>query len=292
MTIEEARNIYDKFNRKNDNYTEEEFFLYTEAAGLLIRETKDSDCMLNLGGYYYSQKNYDLAFKYYEMSADYGNEFALVCLGYIWYYGRTGEVDYKKAYEYFSRAGYNSVAKYKIADMYHNGYYVEKDEAKYKEIIEELYRVYKDTNYVDEPLPELCVRLAGIRKEEGNITEAVKLLKQGKSMLGSRIGYSPFWGNLNIMESLITELYSLIPFDRDDFDFYDLFELLKKPVKVQFTYNDTKYMIESVAEEDGTVSVCFNGKWYRTFKDLISKEKMDDSLITLCTWKYKDFEVL
>lgn len=81
--------------------------------------------MADLGGYYYELKKYDLALKYYNMAAELGSEGTEVCLGYVWYYGRTGKVDYEKAFHYFSMAGRNPVAEYKIADMYHNGYYVE-----------------------------------------------------------------------------------------------------------------------------------------------------------------------
>ena len=57
------------------------------------------------------------------------------CMGYIWYYGRTGERNYKKAFEYFSTMmeKENLVATCKIADMYKNGYYVEKNQEKYKD---------------------------------------------------------------------------------------------------------------------------------------------------------------
>lgn len=62
---------------------------------------------------------------------------AYECLGYIWYYGRTGERDYKKAFEYFSKMmdKGNLVAEYKVADMYKNGYYVDKDQNKYENMI-------------------------------------------------------------------------------------------------------------------------------------------------------------
>ena len=105
MTIQEAQIIVDRFHRNNGNYTEEEFFLYTEAAGFLIHETKDSEIMLNLGGYYYDQKRYELALKYYEMAMAHGNGDAAIGLGYIWYYGRTGTVDYEKAFHYFDEGG-------------------------------------------------------------------------------------------------------------------------------------------------------------------------------------------
>ena len=83
-------------------------------------------------------KRFDLALKYYEMAASYDYDEAYECLGYIWYYGRTGERDYKKAFEYFSKMMNKGhlVASYKVADMYKNGYYVEKNMETYKKIIE------------------------------------------------------------------------------------------------------------------------------------------------------------
>ena len=291
MTIAEAQIIIDQFHRNNGNYTDEEFFLFTEAMGLIIRETNNSDYMLDLGGYYYEQKNYDLALKYYNMAADLGNESAIVGLGYIWFYGRTGTVDYEKAFHYFSKAGRNPIAEYKIADMYHNGYYVEKDETKYKEIVERLYGAFRGTNYVEDPLPELCTRLAGIRESEGNIPEAIRLLREGKSMLSSRIGYNPFFGNFSIMRGLIEHLYRLTPLDKKNIDLYDLYEVFKKPVTVKFTFKGKTYTIASSREEDGSVAVYFAGKWYRNIGDLLMQAKLDGYLITLSTWKMKDFEV-
>ena len=292
MTVSEARTIVEQFNRNNGNYTEEDFFLYTEAAGFLIRETNDPRIMLNLGGFYYEQKNYDLALKYYTMAAEHGYEEAEVCLGYIWYYGRTGTVDYEKAFHYFSMAGQNPVAEYKIADMYHNGYYVEKDEEKYKEIIEDLYQAFRGTNMLEDPLPELCVRLAGIREREGDISEAIRLLREGKSMLSSRIGYNPFFGNYSIMQGLIRDLYRLTPLDKNKFDLFDLYEVFREPVTVRFTFEGKQYTIESSREPDGSVAVCFQGKWYRSVNDMLMNAKLGEYLMTLSPWKMKNFEVI
>lgn len=292
MTIPEAQIIVDKFHRNNGNYTEDEAFLYTEAMNFLIRETNDSDYMLDLGGYYYELKKYDLALKYYDMAAELGNDEAEVCLGYIWYYGRTGKVDYEKAFRYFSMAGRNPVAEYKIADMYHNGYYVEKDDAKYKEIIERLYKAFRGTNYVEDPLPELCTRLAGIREQEGDIEEAVRLLREGKSMLSSRIGYNPFFGNFSIMRGLIRDLFRLTPLDREHFDLYDLYAVFEEPVTVTFTYKGKLYTITSSREEDGSVAVCFQDKWYRSIHDMLMNAQLDGHHMTLSPWRMKDFAVI
>lgn len=140
MTIIEARRICTDYYYKT-NPSEEDTFLYTEALRFLIEEAKDADYMVELGGLYYESRQFDLALKYYELAAEYNNLYAISNLGYIWYYGRTGERNYEKAFYYFDKARQmgDIIAAYKVADMYKNGYFVEKDYVKYKEIIEELY---------------------------------------------------------------------------------------------------------------------------------------------------------
>ena len=118
MTIPEAKTIVENYYQKNGNNTEEECFLLTEALSFLIHETNNSRYMVQLGGFYYYQKNYELALKYYTMAAELGNESAVIGLGYIWYYGRTGIVDYEKAYKYFSKVEGDPVADYKLADRH------------------------------------------------------------------------------------------------------------------------------------------------------------------------------
>lgn len=292
MNIGEALNIYNGFYNNNGDYGEDDLFMFTEATKYLIEETDDPEYMLALGGVYYENKFFDLALKYYEMAAVRDYEPAMLCLGYIWYYGRTGAVDYKKAFEYYSKAVQNIVAQYKIADMYKNGYYVQQNYDKYKEIIERLYPAIRYTNNAGDPLPEICLRLAGIRENDRNTDEALRLLRQGKSMLGIRIKYDPFFGNLTIMNDIVDMLYRLSKFDMSDCDFYDLFYLLKDPVKVGFSYNGTQHIIESVNEQDGSVSICFDGKWFRTFNDLLTKSDLNGELITIVTEKMKDFKII
>lgn len=292
MTIPEAKTIVENYYQKNGNNTEEECFLLTEALSFLIHETNNSRYMVQLGGFYYYQKNYELALKYYTMAAELGNESAVIGLGYIWYYGRTGIVDYEKAYKYFSKVEGDPVADYKLADMYHHGYYVEKNEEKYKEIIEKLYDLYRNTRYVDQPLPEICTRLAEIRENDGNKQEAVNLLLEGKKMLSSRIAYDPFFGNFSIMKGLINNLYRLKPLNKNKFDLFDLYEVFKQPVKVSFMYKNECYIIESSVEDDGTIAVCFLGKWYRSIDDLLMQAKLNDQNITLIAWRFKDFKII
>ena len=297
MTIKEARKIEEEF-RKNNNPTDDEIFLYTEAMEYLIKELNDPADMLGLGGFYYEIKNYDLALKYYEMSANMDYEPAYECLGYIWYYGRTGEKDYKKAFECFSKIAKtgNIVAEYKIADMYKNGYYVEKSQEKYEEIIEKIYNYMKDYDPFDEmnvffPFPEVWTRFAKIQKDRGNLKEAAELYLQAKRILAVRIKQNAFFGNINIMMWLIDDLYDIIEFNKEDFDFYDLFYLLKFPHKIKFKYKDIDYLIESVMEGN-ECTVKFNNKWYHDRREFIGEATIRERKLTDIYNDLYGFEVI
>lgn len=278
MTIKEARKIIDKYELKSVLSQDEEFML-TEAFDFLIEKTHDPRYMVRLGGFYYEQKDFDLALKYYEMADSYGDPWAPEGLGYIWYYGRTGEKEYKKAFEYYSKAAKNGFlrSKMKVADMYKNGYYVEKDYDKYCSLIEELYHQVNEGYGWDEK-NDIYIRLAKIRKEQGNTDEAVRLLLEAREYLADKIEFNPFFGDLNVMGWLIGDLYEMIDVDAADIDLYDLYHIMKNPCKVAFTYDGKEYVIDAV-EEEGGVSVHFGDKWYRSIEDFFKKAEIDGERI-------------
>lgn len=291
MTVNEAKEIARDFF-DNQNPSEEEAFLFTEAMNYLIEEEHDPAAMMDLGGYYYEIKRFDLALKYYEMAATYDYDPAYECLGYIWYYGRTGERDYKKAFEYFTKMmdKGNPVATYKVADMYRNGYYVEKNQAKYEEIIEKLYPKVKDMRNVFDPVPEVFTRLARIKTQQGKKDEAINLYLYAKDFLAQRIRYNAFFGNMNIMKWLIDDLYELIEFDKEAFDFYDMYYLLKTPNKITFLLDDEEMVLESVLEGD-ECTVCFNGKWFHSRDDFFKDAEVDGTKVTERYDEFYGFEV-
>lgn len=292
MTVPEAYQIARSFYRK-DCPSDEDVFMFTEAMQFIISETKSPDAMLDLGGYYYGQKEYGLALKYYELAAEYKSTAAYECLGYVWYYGRTGRRDFEKAFKYFSlgkEAG-NIVSSYKIADMYKNGYYVEKSFEKYKEIIEELYDSVKNADDLGEPLPEIFTRLARIRKDEGKTDEAVRLYLYAKDFLAQRISYNAFFGNLNIMMWLIDDLYTLTEFDEENFDFYDLYYLLQRPCRAAFRRGREHFELEVSDNNGGELEIRLNDKWFRTREDFFKKASSGDSLLTAIYDELYGFEV-
>ena len=291
MTILEAKEIC-RDHYSSTHPSEEDTFLYTEALRFLVEETKDPNAMVELGSVYYEARQFDLALKYYELAAEYDNLYAISDLGYIWYYGRTGEKDHEKAFYYFDKARQmgDVIAAYKVADMYKNGYYVEKNYEKYKAIIEELYPKVRHARFLNEPLPEIFTRLARIRTEEGRTQEALRLYDEAREFLAQRIQEHPFFGDLNIMKWMIEDIYRLRKFDKEDVELYDLYYLLTSPVKVSFTFEGEAHEVEAV-QEGGGVVVRFDDKWFRTVDDFFQKAELDGELLTMRYEELYDFEV-
>ena len=291
MTTAEAKRIIEDFE-DDRRHSDEEEFLFVEAMQFLIDEKHDPSDMMHLGGHYYEKRHFDLALKYYEMADSYGYDEAAECLGYIWYYGRTGEPDYRKAFEYFSKLMKKGhlVATYKVADMYKNGYYVAKDQAKYEEIIEDLFPKVVSLKNPFDPVPEVFTRLAKIRVSQKRIDEAEDLYLYSKEFLAHRIRYNAFWGNLNIMKWLIGDLYELIEFDEEHFDFYDLYYILKTPHKITFLYDNAEQQVESVMDGEES-SVCFNGKWFRSIDDFFKNGTIGGIKLTAIYKELCAFEV-
>ncbi len=297
MTITEALQIEQDY-MDITNPTDDQEFLYTEALGFLIEETKNPRYMYDLGWYYCTKKRFDLEIKYLEMAAEYNFGPALEELGYMWYYGQHGEKDYKKAFEFFSRGAdiahdeypRSLWCKYKLADMYRNGYAVEKDEKKYRKIIEDAYEEVKDPQYLNDPFPEIAWRMAGIWITDGKKKQAENLLRKAKRFLAERISVENFWGYIETMGRIIGDLYELKPFDGKTFDFYDLFYLTKKPGKWNFMYNGRKYQIECSNDEDH--AVCFEGKYYRSFADFCQKAVIEKERVTAVYDALYNWEVI
>ncbi len=292
MTVQEARRMIQNFDESRVLSKSDEF-RFIEAMNFLIEKERNPRDMMYLGGYYYEIKQFDLALKYYEMAAALDYDEAYECLGYIWYYGRTGEKDYPKAFSYFSKMMEKGhlVATYKVADMYKNGYGVAKDVEKYKAIIESLYEEVKTCTNVFDPIPEVYTRLAHIRKDQGRTEEAVKLFFYAKMVLAQRIQHNAFFGNLNIMKWLIDDVYQLYEFDEDDFDFYDLYYLLKTPHVIRFTLGSDTMELKSVME-DGACVICFNGKWFRDRDAFFQNADINGVKVTAIADRFYDFEVV
>ena len=297
MTIIEAQRILEDFYRLS-NPGEEDRFLAAEALDYLIAETKDPRYMLTLGSMYYEQKQFELARKYYELAAEYDDTSALNCLGYIWYYGRTGKPDYEKAFHYYDRARRRGDmnAAYKVADMYRRGLYVKKDAARYREIIEELYHECRRHSawYLGHPyskLPEIYLRMGELLASDGKVKKALKLYETARPLVARRICDSAFFGDRTVMKELIGKIYELRQPDPARIGLYDFYELLRTPCLVKFFFEGGPHEAEAV-EEDGAVVIRFDRKWYRTIDDFFAKAQIGDELLTTLYEELYGFEVI
>jgi len=117
------------------------------------------------------------------------------------------------------------------------------------------------------------------------------LLSEAKESLEWCISENACFESYSFMQDVVEKLYELKPLDAANMNFFDLYELLKKPIKVQFTYYGKKYTIESSEEEDGTIAVCFDGKLYRTINDMMMNAKINGKLVTKNIWSVEDIRI-
>lgn len=280
LTIEKAQQILDDYYDLTHTKYEDDISLI-RALEFLIQETKDPEFMVELGGWYYEQRQFDLAEEYYLMAASLEYVDAYECLGYIYYYGRVGQPDYKKAFHYYKLASDkgNLVASYKLADMYKNGNYVSKDYSKYVEIIKSLYPLIQGATNTFDPVPEIYSRLAKIYVEEGNEDQAIQLLLIAKEFQSQRLIYSQFFGDLTIMKYIVNDLYSLIQFDPNYMDLFDLYYALQKPCKVAIEILGEDHIIEA-KYEDGLFYICMENKNYEDVDQFFLKAKINGEPIS------------
>lgn len=276
MDITQARKIVSDFERKPEP-NEDDVFMYTEALDYLIRETGNPHYMVRLGGFYYGEKHFDLAEKYYLLADEYNYEEAAACLGYIYYYGRTGEKDYEKAFKYYSRSADlgNPQSAYKVADMFRNGYAVEKDFDKFASIVKGLWNKRSSDGYIQYLTPEIASRMGMIKEHEGKNKDAYDFYKLAKRSLVRRLKDDGFFGNFTIMSMLIDNIHRVHEVSPEEFDFYDLYVLLKTPSSWKVVLFGKEYIITS-EQEDGGITVACDGKYYRNISDFITGGTVED----------------
>ncbi len=291
MTIREARRIIEQAGRSYPSQEEE--FQFVEALEFLISEENNPEDMMILGGYYYGHERFDLALKYYEMAAEFELAVANQGLGYLWYYGLCGEIDYEKAFFYFAKSvdQGNRLCVYTLADMIENGYYVEQNHSMYVELIEKAYLDVKDRKNLQVPVPEVFWRLAKIRVEQGCLDQADSLCCYAIDFLAQRLRYHAISEDLRLMKDLMNLRYSIIKFDAAWFQFYDLFYLLQSPVQICFTYAGKEQKLEALME-DGACVIHFNDKWYRNVDVFFANACVNNQRLTAVYAELDEFKII
>ena len=267
-----------------DNPSQDDDFVFIESLKFLIEETQDPKYMTELAWYYCEHKRFDLEIRYLEKAAELGSKQAYEELGYMWYYGQHGEQDFEKAFYYFSKGAEKGGlwCRYKLADMYRFGCFVEKDEARYCRMIEEVYEEIKNPTRLNQPFPEVCLRLAGIRDEQGRKDEAIDLLVKGKKFMAERLSLDPFWGHIEVMGRIVRYLDEIsfsLPSRFPSNDFYEFFIFTETHGRYFMSYRGRRIKIE-VTEENGEKAIRYDGKWYRSFEDFCSRAEVEGKKFT------------
>lgn len=274
MDKKQAQGIVENMERKERGgpLSESDAYQREEALHYLCDVENDAEAMGYLGGLYYEQEKYPLAEKYYLLSYENGNKAIANCLGFIYFYGRVGTPDYKKAFRYFSEAKElgDMEAAMKLADMYERGLGVEKDEKKYEEILRDLWKKLKDCNKLFEPIPEIAHRLAYIDIQRGDLDEAEEMLFRGRSFIVQRIYYNAFWGNFIVARRTETLLGQIGLIDEETPEIFDLFYCLKTPSRYSLFYAGNRYDISSFLDE-GKIRVRFGNQVYASIEDFLRK---------------------
>lgn len=271
-------------------------FMLVEALEFLIEKSKEPKYMHELAWYYATIKRIDLEEKYLMMAAEYDYGLSIMELGYIYYYGQNGVVDYKKAYQSFKKASKlcsepdKFWCMYKLADFYHNGYYVKKNEEKYRKMIENLHKKMGWPKYLSDPYPEVAYRLANIRIEDKDKSDAIYLLESAKCFMQQRLKYEPFWGHIELMGMIVNRLYGIRDFDYDDVTLYDLFYLIDKHKSISFKHQGEKYSIE-VDKSQGELVIKFGDTWYKSKQDFFEKARIEEKPLTSLYEDLYKFEV-
>lgn len=290
---------------ENDDYGEEVLseeerdFLHTEALEYLVKSyLPDLDEYLaggnvdtanlmassyNLACDYRDKGYYEYALKYYEIGVALREPLSYEQAGLLYYYGLGTETNYEKAFNYLNEAdkkGWDN-GSYILADMYRYGQYVERDEIRYKEIIQSLANHYgRNENWMN-CAAEVAYRLAGIWLEEGKKEAAYALLCRAESLIKKRLVKSgravTFQPDIDLLLDIQDRMFGDKPDAFELLSLSDIFFIEKYGLtgRLNFDYDDQNYTILLCNESDGTTSVFFEGEWFRSCSDFFDRAEID-----------------
>lgn len=145
---------------------------------------------------------------------DYSFGYAANTLGYIYYYGRLdgGVPNYERAFYYYSVASsFNIIeAKYKLADMFMNGYYVMKNPPM---AFQTYLKLYNETKFFFESgdagcdFADCALRLGdSLKVIPGQELQRYKILLEAKYAIDKRLQIAPDFGDRNVKDNIVKAL--------------------------------------------------------------------------------------
>ncbi|MCD8307787.1 MAG: hypothetical protein LUD51_06160 [Clostridia bacterium] len=210
----------------------------------------------------------------------------IMCSGYL------GEPDYKKAYEYYRFAAYRGYvyAMCRLAFMYRDGLYVEKDYSECTRLLLQTY--YAVAGAGEQYLPaitEALLELSRAGQASGNTKDALKAILLAVSCL------EDVWAKgatvTDADAQYVEQLYSLKSFAKSKRMLADFLYVLLKPCKVRFTIHGRKHTAEAVAS-GGEVIVAYEGQYYKDPADFMNKAEIDGKPIRTYAKELQKMEVI
>lgn len=276
MNQKEANRIILRFY-SNPNPSSAERFEFEEAMEYMIRTSPDPNYIVGLGSYYRGMGRTDLAMKYFNQAIEMGDTGVYECLAAVYLDEHSGMKDDVRAFECFKKSWESSgslQAYMEMAEMYRNGWGVEQNQERYQQMIEEMYVKIGHSQYMGDPVSEVCIHLGEIRRDQGRAEEAVDLFLHARRFLARRIKEYALEEDFHEMERLVKMIYEIVEFDETNIDLYDLFYILRPSCSVKFWHRLKQYTLAYVADDEGD-AIRFNRQWYRSLTDFMRRGKID-----------------
>lgn len=248
---------------------------------------------------------YDKVLDYYNKAIKRGYAQANEDLGELYYEGNTplGK-DYKKAFEYFTLASKTGLegdgtyespyvdvhfdAKFNLAEMYLEGYYVGKDFNKFTEIINEIAKELDDLyeenaeyycQFYYEERSKVTLQLGLICLENDDMNGWVDNTRMSADILLSHIitmGDEYDKDDLDTFDRTMDYLYDVVEkHNLTKMDLLDALHYVKTPIKLAFNYYGKKYYIDSSVDKDGQLTILFNKRMtFHSMTEMYEKAKI------------------
>lgn len=296
MNYKDAKRIIKEFDL-NATPMGEDFFLYTEAMDFLIRKENDPYRMMLLAAEYAVREKYDLARKYYEKAAAHGEPMAIESLGEIYYRGQGVDrnlgiaADYaKQAYEtddkFASFFGGALLAKIYSAEDY-NG----RNMTVSRKILEELNHKTDEDESLRGAATDVFEALADMYLAEGDEDKALPLYLKSKYCTAENLAMRMVPYSQRDIAAFMEKLHRLSSYQPDEYDLYDLYWLMKEPVKVRFGHDGERFLVKSFYE-DGEIHIKFGSRAYRSVADFIERAEIDGTRIQALFFELDSMEVV
>ena len=288
MTVTEAKEKIRQYYTHCLDMNEEDKFILDKLCRFVYEQTGDINYLLEGFDFGGDPKYLE---RIYLFAVECGDEHTAYVLGKLYESGGLGKPDYAKAYEYYLRASkikpigdgtfdnsYRQVhndAKIRLAEMYKNGIYVEKDTDRYKDLINEVYEDVKDKDWIYIRYEALFAK-AKLELEKGNIEEGSEILYQAREEYWYVLKFMMQREDYELLGEMNETLYKYQELDYTDIGPADITELLKEPLTVSFLYDDIFYKIRTYNDGDN-MAVEFDDKLYRNPIDFIMKAREGDT---------------